>query len=135
MKYIDHHAHMVSRTTDDYAQMALTGCLAVTEPTFWAGWDRSTVDGMEDYFRQLTGFEPKRAAQYGIAHYTWLGMNPKESDNRELSRQVLDRLPALARRADGARRRRDRPESRHAQRDRDLHRAGRDGGRHCASSC
>ena len=93
MKYIDHHAHMVSRTTDDYAQMALTGCLAVTEPTFWAGWDRSTVDGMEDYFRQLTGFEPKRAAQYGIAHYTWLGMNPKESDNRELSRQVLDRLP------------------------------------------
>ena len=25
MKYIDHHAHMVSRTTDDYAQMALTG--------------------------------------------------------------------------------------------------------------
>ena len=86
MKYIDHHAHMVSRTTDDYAQMALTGCVAVTEPTFWAGWDRSTVDGMEDYFRQLTEFEPKRAAQYGIAHYTWLGMNPKESDNREMSR-------------------------------------------------
>ena len=28
MKYIDHHAHMVSRTTDDYAQMALTGCVA-----------------------------------------------------------------------------------------------------------
>jgi predicted metal-dependent TIM-barrel fold hydrolase len=95
MKYIDHHAHMVSRTTDDYAQMALTGCVAVTEPAFWAGWDRSTVDGVEDYFRQLTTFEPKRAAQYGIAHYTWLGMNPKESDNRELSREVLKRLPAL----------------------------------------
>ncbi|MCC7008142.1 MAG: TatD family hydrolase [Acidobacteria bacterium] len=93
MKYIDHHAHMVSRTTDDYVQMALTGCLAVTEPSFWAGWDRSTVDGVEDYFRQLTGFEPRRAAQYGVAHYTWLGMNPKESDNRELSRQVLARLP------------------------------------------
>jgi predicted metal-dependent TIM-barrel fold hydrolase len=85
---------MVSRTTDDYTQMALTGCVALTEPTFWAGWDRSTVDGVEDYFRQLTGFEPRRAAQYGIAHYTWLGMNPKESDNRELSRQVIDRLPA-----------------------------------------
>ena len=93
MKYIDHHAHMVSRTTDDYAQMALTGCVAVTEPTFWAGWDRSTVDGMEDYFRQLTGFEPKRAAQYGIAHYTWMAMNPKESDNRALSREVLQRIP------------------------------------------
>ena len=24
---IDHHAHMVSRTTDDYQQMALTGCV------------------------------------------------------------------------------------------------------------
>jgi uncharacterized protein len=95
MKYIDHHAHMVSRTTDDYAQMALTGCVAVTEPAFWAGWDRSTAEGMEDYFRQLVDFEPKRAAQYGIQHYTWLGMNPKESDNRALSREVLARLPAL----------------------------------------
>jgi predicted metal-dependent TIM-barrel fold hydrolase len=86
---------MASRTTDDYAQMALTGCVALTEPAFWAGWDRSTVEGFEDYFAQITTFEPKRAAQYGIAHYAWLGMNPKESDNRELSRQVLDRLPAL----------------------------------------
>jgi predicted metal-dependent TIM-barrel fold hydrolase len=93
VKYIDHHAHMVSRTTDDYVQMALTGCVAITEPSFWAGWDRSTVDGVDDYFRQLTGFEPRRAAQYGIAHYTWLGMNPKESDNRTLSREVLQRLP------------------------------------------
>jgi predicted metal-dependent TIM-barrel fold hydrolase len=93
MKYIDHHAHMVSRTTDDYAQLALTGCVAVTEPAFWAGWDRSNADGMEDYFRQLTDFEPRRAAQYGIAHYTWLAMNPKESDNRALSRDVLQRIP------------------------------------------
>ena len=72
MNYIDHHAHMVSRTTDDYQQMALTGCVAVTEPAFWAGWDRSGADGFEDYFRQLTEFEPARAAQYGIQHYTWL---------------------------------------------------------------
>jgi predicted metal-dependent TIM-barrel fold hydrolase len=93
VKYIDHHAHMVSRTTDDYAQLALTGCVAVTEPAFWAGWDRSTADGMEDYFRQLTDFEPKRAAMYGIAHYTWLAMNPKESENRTLSREVLQRIP------------------------------------------
>src|SRR6478609_3362096 len=54
VRYIDHHAHMVSRTTDDYQQMALSGCVAVTEPAFWAGWDRSTLDGMEDYFRQIT---------------------------------------------------------------------------------
>ena len=86
---------MVSRTTDDYAVMALTGCVAVTEPAFWAGWDRSTADGMTDYFRQLVDFEPKRAARYGIAHYAWLGMNPKESDNRELSTAVIARLPDL----------------------------------------
>jgi uncharacterized protein len=93
MKYIDHHAHMVSRTTDDYQQMALSGCVAVTEPAFWAGWDRSGADSFEDYFRQLTEFEPRRAAQFGIQHYTWMAMNPKESDDRELSREVLKRIP------------------------------------------
>jgi predicted metal-dependent TIM-barrel fold hydrolase len=86
---------MVSRTTDDYQQMALTGCVAVTEPAFWAGWDRSCADSVEDYFRQLTEFEPKRAAQYGIQHYTWLAMNPKESDDRVLSRDVLERIPGF----------------------------------------
>jgi uncharacterized protein len=93
MRYIDHHAHMVSRTTDDYQQLALSGCVAVTEPAFWAGWDRSTADGMEDYFRQLTEFEPQRAAQYRIQHYAWMAMNPKESDDRALSRDVLARIP------------------------------------------
>jgi predicted metal-dependent TIM-barrel fold hydrolase len=95
MRYIDHHAHMASRTTDDYAQMALTGCVAVTEPAFWAGWDRSTPEGFDDYFRQLMEFEPRRAAAAGLQHYTWLGMNPKESDNREISVEVLRRIPAL----------------------------------------
>jgi predicted metal-dependent TIM-barrel fold hydrolase len=84
---------MVSRTTDDYQQLALTGCVAVTEPAFWAGWDRSTADSVEDYFRQLTEFEPQRAAQYRIQHYTWMAMNPKESDDRALSREVLQRIP------------------------------------------
>jgi uncharacterized protein len=93
MQYIDIHAHMVSRTTDDYVQMALTGCVALTEPAFWPGWDRSSADGFEDYFRHLTDFEPKRAAQYGIQHYTWLCLNPKEGDDRELAREVLARIP------------------------------------------
>jgi uncharacterized protein len=93
MKYIDIHAHMVSRTTDDYTQMALTGCVALTEPAFWPGWDRTSADGFEDYFRHLTEFEPKRAAQYGIQHYTWLCLNPKEAENRALAREVLARLP------------------------------------------
>ena len=93
MRYIDHHAHMVSRTTDDYQQLALTGCVAVTEPAFWAGWDRSCGDSVEDYFRQLTEFEPKRAALFGIQHYTWLAINPKEADDRALSREVMQRIP------------------------------------------
>lgn len=93
MKYIDMHAHMASRTTDDYYQMALTGCVALTEPAFWPGWDRSSADGFEDYFRQLTEFEPRRAAQYHIQHYTWLCLNPKEGDDRDLSRAVIARIP------------------------------------------
>ena len=93
MRYIDMHAHMVSRSTDDYQQMALTGCVALTEPAFWAGWDRSSADTFEDYFRHLTEFEPRRAAQYGIRHYTWLCLNPKEGENRELAREVLKRIP------------------------------------------
>jgi predicted metal-dependent TIM-barrel fold hydrolase len=93
VRYIDIHAHMVSRTTDDYTQMALTGCVALTEPAFWPGWDRSSADGFEDYFRQLTDFEPKRAAEYGIQHYTWLCLNPKEGENRALAQEVLARIP------------------------------------------
>jgi hypothetical protein len=93
MQYIDLHAHMVSRTTDDYQQMALTGCVALTEPAFWAGWDRTSADTFEDYFRQLTDFEPKRAAIYGIQHYCWLCLNPKEGENRELAKEVLRRIP------------------------------------------
>src|SRR5512146_2185452 len=84
---------MVSRTTDDYRNMALSGCVAVSEPAFWPGWDRSSADGFADYFRQLTDFEPRRAAQYGIQHYAWLAMNPKEADDRALSREVLKRIP------------------------------------------
>ena len=89
MDYIDIHAHMISRTTDDYERMALAGCVALTEPAFWAGYDRRSADVFADYFNHLTDFEPARAAQYGIDHYTWLCLNPKEGEDRELARQVL----------------------------------------------
>ena len=59
MYYIDPHIHMVSRTTDDYETLAKMGCVAVSEPAFWAGYDRGSVDGFRDYFEQLTSFEPK----------------------------------------------------------------------------
>lgn len=93
MDYIDPHIHMVSRTTDDYAAMARMGCIAISEPAFWAGFDRGSVDGFRDYFRQLTMVEPARAAQYGIAHYTWLCINAKEAENVTLSREVIAMIP------------------------------------------
>jgi predicted metal-dependent TIM-barrel fold hydrolase len=93
MQYIEMHAHMGSRTTDDYEQMALTGCVALTEPAFWAGYDRLSAAAFRAYFEQLTDFEPRRAAKYGIRHYAWLSLNPKEAEDRDLAAQVLALIP------------------------------------------
>ena len=93
MYYIDPHIHMVSRTTDDYETLAKMGCVAVSEPAFWAGFDRGSVDGFRDYFRQLTEFEPTRAGWYGISHFTWLCINAKEAENVSLSRDVIAMIP------------------------------------------
>jgi hypothetical protein len=93
MYYFDPHIHMISRTTDDYETLAKMGCVGVSEPAFWAGFDRGSVDGFRDYFRQLTEFEPKRAGWYGIGHYSWLCINAKEAENVELSREVLTMIP------------------------------------------
>ncbi len=93
MDYLDPHIHMVSRITDDYETLARMGCVALSEPAFWAGFDRGTVHGFRDYFRQLTEIEPKRAAQYGIQHYTWLCINAKEAENVSLSREVIAMIP------------------------------------------
>ena len=35
MMLIDPHAHMISRTTDDYEAMANAGVVALIEPAFW----------------------------------------------------------------------------------------------------
>ncbi|MFQ5473872.1 MAG: TatD family hydrolase [Dehalococcoidia bacterium] len=93
MDYIDPHIHMVSRITDDYVRMARAGCVAVSEPAFWAGFDRGSAEAFRDYFRQLTEFEPARAAQYGIHHLCWLCINAKEAENVELSREVITLIP------------------------------------------
>lgn len=95
MKYIDPHIHCVSRTTDDYQYMARCGVVAVSEPAFWAGYDRSTASSFADYFRHLLDVEPKRAAKYGIQHYAWLCINAKEAENVALSREVIKLIPPL----------------------------------------
>ena len=93
MRYIEPHAHMVSRTVDDYLAMALAGCEVVCEPAFWAGFDRSSAQGFFDYFRQITEFEPQRAAKFGLKHYTWLCINPKEAEDTQLADEVLGLIP------------------------------------------
>jgi uncharacterized protein len=93
MYYFDPHIHMVSRTTDDYELLAKMGCVGLSEPAFWAGFDRGSVDSFRDYFRQLTDFEKRRAQQYGIRHYTWLCINAKEAENVHLSREVIAMIP------------------------------------------
>ena len=93
MRYIEPHGHMVSRTTDDYQDMVTAGCAAVCEPAFWAGYDRSSVHGFYDYFCQLTDYEPKRAAKFGLPHFCWLCINPKESEDTQLATEVIGIIP------------------------------------------
>jgi predicted metal-dependent TIM-barrel fold hydrolase len=93
MRYIDPHIHMISRITDDYERLAMAGCVAVSEPAFWAGFDRGSVESFRDYFRHLTEVEPKRAAQFGVKHYSWLCINAKEAENVSLSREVIAIIP------------------------------------------
>jgi uncharacterized protein len=84
---------MVSRVTDDYVAMTTAGCQAVCEPAFWAGFDRSSVAGFYDYFRQLTEHEPRRAAKFGLPHFAWLCINPKESEDLQLASEVIEIIP------------------------------------------
>ena len=93
MRYIEPHGHMVSRVTDDYIDMVTAGCQAVCEPAFWAGFDRRSADGFYDYFCQLTEHEPKRAAKFGLQHFCWLCINPKESEDVALATDVIGLIP------------------------------------------
>lgn len=93
MFIIQPHYHAIARTAQDYERMAESGVLCVAEPAFWAGFDRKYPETFIDYFRQITEFEPTRAAQYGITHYAWVAVNPKEAENPELSRIVLEHMP------------------------------------------
>jgi uncharacterized protein len=92
MRIFDPHIHMTSRTTDDYEAMHAAGVRAVVEPAFWLGQPRTNVGSFCDYFDSLVGWEPFRAAQFGIRHHATIGLNPKEAnDSRCL--EVLDVLP------------------------------------------
>jgi predicted metal-dependent TIM-barrel fold hydrolase len=93
MRIFDSHAHMTSRTTDDYEAMAAAGVKALVEPAFWLGQPRTSVGSFVDYFNSLLGWERFRAAQFGIRHHCTIGLNPKEANDDALRRDVLAILP------------------------------------------
>ncbi len=95
-RFIDPHAHMISRTTDDYEAMARAGVAAVIEPAFWLGQPRTSVGSYVDYLSAITGFERFRAGQFGIRHYCTIGLNPKEANDPELAEAVMEILPGFA---------------------------------------
>ncbi|CAM5291746.1 TatD family hydrolase [Streptomyces narbonensis] len=92
MRVFDPHIHMTSRTTDDYQAMYDAGVRALVEPSFWLGQPRTSPASFLDYFDSLLGWEPFRAAQYGIAHHCALALNPKEANDPRCT-PVLDVLP------------------------------------------
>ena len=96
MMFIDSHAHMLSRTTDDYEAMAAAGVVAVIEPAFWMGQPRTHVGTYIDYLSSIVGFERFRAGQFGIRHYCTIGLNSKEANNEELAEGVMEILPRFA---------------------------------------
>ena len=77
MQIIQPHYHGIARTAQDYERMAMSGVVAVAEPAFWAGFDRRYPETFIDYFRQISEFEPTRAADYGIRHFCWVAVNPE----------------------------------------------------------
>ncbi|GHA90080.1 TatD family hydrolase [Modicisalibacter luteus] len=94
--YIDPHAHMISRTTDDYEAMAAAGIVALIEPAFWVGQPRTFVGTYVDYLSSIVGWERFRAGQFGIRHYCTVGLNSKEANNEELAEGVMEWLPRFA---------------------------------------
>jgi len=96
MMLIDPHAHMISRTTDDYEAMAASGVVAVIEPAFWLGQPRTNVGSYLDYLSSIVGFERFRAGQFGIRHYCTIGLNSKEANDEGLAEGVMELIPRFA---------------------------------------
>ena len=94
MYYINAHVHMVSRTTADYVQLAKSGCVAVSEPSFWAGYDRGSVECFRDYFEQITAYEPlTRRRPTASATTAGSASTPRRRENIELALEVIGLIP------------------------------------------
>jgi predicted metal-dependent TIM-barrel fold hydrolase len=84
---------MYSRTTDDYAAMYQAGIRACVEPSFWMGCNRRYAGTFFDYFNLILEFETVRARRFGIDHFCAVSLNPKETEDALLARDVIDGLP------------------------------------------
>ena len=93
MRYIEPHGHMVSRVTDDYRRWSPPDARRCASRPFGRDSTGAVPQGFYDYFCQLTDFEPKRAAKFGLPHYCWLCINPKEAEDMTLAQEVLDLIP------------------------------------------
>lgn len=87
---IEPHIHMLSRTTDEYMAMRAHGIRVCVEPSFWQGANRRYAGSFFDYFRLSLEFEHTRAARFGVDHWSAIGMNPKEAEDRRLADEVID---------------------------------------------
>ncbi len=95
MIIIEPHIHMYSRTTDDYQNMYNAGIRLCVEPSFWLGSPRNYAGTYFDYFQHILDFETVRARRFGIDHWAAISVNPKESENMKLAKEVISGLEAF----------------------------------------
>jgi len=95
MNYIEPHAHMVSRVTDDYIKLKLAGCQAVCEPAFWAGFDRSSQPDFMITSVSSPSMNLRELPKFGLPHFCWLCINPKEAEDVKLAEDVLALIPGF----------------------------------------
>ncbi len=93
MRIFEPHAHMFSRVTDDYENMALCGVRAIVEPAFWLGQNRTSVGTFIDYFDTILGWERFRSQQFGIHHFCTMALNPREANDDRVNDAVIEILP------------------------------------------
>ena len=94
MRFIEPHAHMVSRTTDDYLAIATAGCQAVCEPAFWAGFDRTFGRWLLRLFSPIDRVRTEARGQIRVgritAGFASIPRNPKTSN---WPAEVIDIIP------------------------------------------
>ena len=93
MNYIDPHIHMVSRTTDDYKRMALAGCVMVSEPAFWAGFDRSARKAFATTSASSPSSSPNARPPTASNTAPGSASTPRRPRTSPLAREVIALIP------------------------------------------